>query len=489
MSASLARSPSRPLAEDDPEVTSKAHAHGRKPAPQPKDVSERTALPSIGPERALLDGAHPTGHTQALEPSEGPVLPSRMPPMSSAHVIPRRLPSGEAEVVVREEVVPVVRARWLALDLLRFAAVVLMVQGHVFYEVVDASVRNASWYGWHGYIHGFTAPIFLFSSGMAFGVTTLGKWKDHTHFGRPVFKRFERYAILLALGYMLQMGELGLQYLLALPPERYQRVTAVNALQLIGVTLAVAEGLVLLSRRQRPYLITLAVLMLVVVFVAPWTYAMSLEGWPVSIAAYVTAATRSLFPIFPWAGFLLAGVLTARFVRYRRSYVASGLRQLVVPLTVIAALLIGVGKLVPLTGFDPFPEHNFWKASPWFFFFRVGVVIALLAVLCAIDLLLAKVRAADGRGVRLLQKIGAETLVIYVAHLLVIYGVVGLPGLKDRFHHALSLGPAVALVLAVFIAMVALGWLWYETKRRHPVFFDRSRYLVTAALIVLFLVR
>lgn len=412
-----------------------------------------------------------------------------MPPMSSARAIPRRLPSGEAESVVRDEVVPVVKARWLALDLLRFAAVVLMVQGHIFYEVVDASVREASWYGWHGYIHGFTAPIFLFSSGMAFGVTTLGKWSEHTHFGRPVFKRFERYAILLALGYMLQMGELGLQYLLALPPERYERVTAVNALQLIGVTLAVGEALVLLLRRQRPYLAVLALLTLVVVFAAPWTYAMRLEGWPVGVAAYVTAATRSLFPIFPWAGFLFAGVLTARFVRQRRSNVAVGLMQLVVPLSLIAAALIGVGKLMPLAGFDPFPEHNFWKASPWFFLFRVGVVIALLAGLCAIDLVLAKVRAAEGRGVRLLQKIGAETLVIYVAHLLVIYGVVGLPGLKDRFHHVLGLGPAVALVVAVFAAMVALGWLWYETKRRHPVFFDRGRYLVTAALIIVFLIR
>jgi uncharacterized membrane protein len=417
--------------------------------------------------------------------------------MSRADALPSRPPSGETEAVSRAtsaastetKVASTTKARWLALDLLRFTAVVLMVQGHVFYEVIDDTVRRASWYSWHGFVHGFTAPIFLFSSGMAFGVTTLGKWDEHTHFGRAVLKRFERYAILLGIGYLLQVGDLGLRYMMGLPVEALHRATAVNALQLIGVVLAFAEAMVLLLRRPPLFLALMGFAMFAAVLAAPWTWDLTLEGWPVPVAAYVTSTTRSLFPIFPWAGFLLGGILVARFVRGRRKNAKPGWGQLVIPLALIGATLVLIGKSAPFVG-DPFPDHNVWKAGPFFFVFRLGVVLGLLAVLCAIDLGISRLKSASSsRAITLLQTLGAETLVVYVAHLLMIYGVFGLPGLKDRFPKNLGLGESIALVIAVFGTMVAFAWLWHETKKRHPKAFDRVRYALMALVVIVFFAR
>jgi uncharacterized membrane protein len=458
--------------------------------------------------------------------------------MSRADALPSRPPSGETEAVSRAKATPTekaastTKARWLALDLLRFTAVVLMVQGHVFYEVIDDTVRRASWYSWHGFVHGFTAPIFLFSSGMAFGVTTLGKWGEHTHFGRAVLKRFERYAILLGIGYLLQVGDLGLRYMMGLPVEALHRATAVNALQLIGVVLAFAEAMVLLLRRPPLFLALMGFAMFGAVLAAPWTWDLTLEGWPVPVAAYVTSTTRSLFPIFPWAGFLLGGILVARFVRGRRKTAKPGVWQLVIPLALVSATLVLLGKSAPFVG-DPFPDHNVWKAGPFFFVFRLGVVLGLLAVLCAIDLGISRLttssadfasrpagrRAANAvsegsregaprgftprgggsgdrpsrqwssRAITLLQTLGAETLVVYVAHLLMIYGVFGLPGLKDRFPKNLGLAESIVLVVAVFGTMVAFAWLWHETKKRHPKAFDRVRYALMALVVIVFFAR
>ena len=63
--------------------------------------------------------------------------------------------------------------RWRALDLLRLVAVVLMVQGHVFTALLDRGLRHGPWYIRHSYVHGLTAPIFFFASGLAFGVAAL----------------------------------------------------------------------------------------------------------------------------------------------------------------------------------------------------------------------------------------------------------------------------------------------------------------------------
>nr|MCU0676680.1 heparan-alpha-glucosaminide N-acetyltransferase domain-containing protein [Myxococcota bacterium] len=332
-------------------------------------------------------------------------------------------------------------------------------------------------------------PIFLFSSGMAFGVTTLGKWDEHTHFGRAVLKRFERYAILLGIGYLLQVGDLGLRYMLELPIDRLHRATAVNALQLIGVVLAFAEAMVLVLRRPPLFLALMGFAMFGAVLAAPWTWDLALEGWPVPVAAYVSSTTRSLFPIFPWAGFLLAGILVARFVRGRRKSAKPGLWQLVIPLALASATLVLLGKSAPFVG-DPFPDHNVWKAGPFFFVFRLGVVLGLLAVLCAIDLGISRLKSASSsRAITLLQTLGAETLVVYVAHLLMIYGVFGLPGLKDRFPKNLGLGESIALVVAVFGTMVAFAWLWHETKKRHPKAFDRVRYALMALVVIVFFAR
>ncbi len=364
-----------------------------------------------------------------------------------------------------------------------------MVQGHLFTEVIDQSLRSLQWYRYHAYIHGFTAPMFLFGAGMAFGITTLAKWEDHTRFSTAVRKRYERYAILLALGYATRLYEFKLSFFLSLDQEGFNYVTRVDALQVIGVSLVTIQALAYFSRKRSVFLTILAGLFITLLATAPFAEHFDLAGWPVPIVAYINRSTTSLFPLFPWAGFIVAGVLMAAFVRHRRKNAKAGLLQLVLPLGVLGGGLIFLGDYLAHADLDAmFPDHNFWHMSPWFVMVRLGVVLCTLATLCLVELGIHKLRAVDGPALRVVQAIGAQTLVIYIVHLFVLYGGPGIRGLGPRFDHALQLAPAAGLAVLFLSAMFLLGWTWHQIKTRYPKRFDQVRYGITAALVLVFLI-
>src|SRR5262249_19051876 len=63
------------------------------------------------------------------------------------------------------------------------------------------------------------------------------------------------------------------------------------------------------------YLWTVALLGAACVFFAPWAWRQPAKAWlPLGLAAFINGDTGSLFPIFPWAGFVFAGVLAANFL-------------------------------------------------------------------------------------------------------------------------------------------------------------------------------
>ena len=89
-------------------------------------------------------------------------------------------PHAPVGAVVADRVIAVAKAqRWLGLDVFRFFAVLMMVQGHVFTTLLDATTKAQGWYPHHSAFHGYTAPMFLFGAGLAFGYTTFKKWDDH----------------------------------------------------------------------------------------------------------------------------------------------------------------------------------------------------------------------------------------------------------------------------------------------------------------------
>lgn len=375
--------------------------------------------------------------------------------------------------------------RWLALDLLRFCAVFLMVQGHTFTELLDPAVRAERWYRHHSFVHGYTAPMFLFASGLAFGYTTFRSWDANLRPGPSLWKRFRRYGWLLLIGYLLHLPSRSLHVLVNLSPERLQGWLQVDVLQHIAISLGACQLLVLALRKPGRFAAVIGVLFTLAVFTAPMVW-----RWPASevlhpaLAGFVNGASGSLFPLVPWAGFTYAGILAAYFARN----VQSPSRSLAWPFAIVSALVILVPIAINHTRWNPYGVHDFWRTSPYFFLWRLGNVLAVLTLLCFAERWMERARVGldpatwSAKALAIVRVVGQESLIVYVAHLLVLHGSVLNRGIRAYTGQSLSLVAASAVALALFLAMVALARAWAELKKRE-VSFRAVQVAATSALV------
>lgn len=385
--------------------------------------------------------------------------------------------------------------RWLALDLFRFCAVCLMVQGHVFSSLLDPATRAQGWYPHHNVVHGYTAPMFLFGSGLAFGYTTFRAWSEHAAGGPAAVKRFKRYAWLLVIGYALHLPTISLTRLLALEdPARIASFIQVDVLQHIGVSLAFCQLLVLVcARAPRVFVGIVAVMAATFVLAAPWAWGVDLRatGVPAWLAAYFNGQalgpdpvrTTSPFPLFPWAGFTYIGILVAYAVGVRGG-AGSVSHRVRWPFAALAAVLLVAPVLVDRSAWWPWPDHDFWRTNPLVFAWRLGNILAVLTLLCFLEEAMERAgwlaKTAKTLSSRIAQRalawvklVGAESLIIYVVHLVVLYGSVLGRGLDDTETFRAStqgLASASLVSLGLLLAMVLLARAWSELRKARRAF-------------------
>ncbi|MFW6051113.1 MAG: heparan-alpha-glucosaminide N-acetyltransferase domain-containing protein [Myxococcota bacterium] len=383
--------------------------------------------------------------------------------------------------------------RWLALDLLRFLAVLLMVQGHTFTALIEDAVRELGWYRWHSYIHGYTAPLFMYSAGLAFGVTTLKGWAKQSEWGPAARKRVFRYLLIVAIGYALQLPSSSLLPLFrGMADERWGRMLAVNALQVIGMTLLLCQLLVLTLRNRSAFVALSALGGTAVVLLGPYFWRWPVQDYlPVGVAAYFTNQTGSLFPIVPWAGFIFAGIVTAALVG---DVTRPEHRARVAPRLALAGGAIATAAvLLDRSGLSAaFGEHNFWKTSPLFFLWRLGCILPVLGLFGVLEQWYARwsaKRGGDGPVMATVRVMGQESLVVYVGHLVLLYGFMLPWSMNARWSHALALGNAVLAFSALFVVMIVLARVWHHVKTRRPTQFDLLRWGLGLGTLFMLLTR
>jgi fucose 4-O-acetylase-like acetyltransferase len=148
-------------------------------------------------------------------------------------------------------------------------------------------------------------------------------------------------------------------------------------------------------------------------------------------------------------------------------------------LTTAAVLLLPIA--INRTGFQPYGEHEFWRTDPYYFFFRLGNVMLVLTALMGVERVIDRWKLARfsliEHLVALAETVGQETLIVYVAHLMVLHGSVLTVGLQRSYHQALSLNEAIGVTVALTGAMIVLAASNAQFKRYRAT---RSRRLVTA---------
>jgi uncharacterized membrane protein len=352
------------------------------------------------------------------------------------------------------------------IDLLRGWAVIVMIQTHVLNATLRDELRGQWTYQLISFIDGLVAPSFIFASGFVFAVALRRKLPDYLSFGPALGRQIGKLLFVLALGYALHLPVFSLPGLIrGVSPEAWAGFWAVDVLQCIAVSLLLVLVILQVVRTERRLVAALPWVAAVIAFATPLVWSVDAARiLPVPLAAYLNAGCGSQFPLFPWSVFLLSGVVAGgAFVASRDRAPAHGehdpIRSVVRRLALIGAGMIAVSFLVePVLG-SLYPPHNYWRTSPGFVMLRLGLVLLLLS-LCSVY--------ERRRGVRersIVALVGRESLLVYAAHLFLIYGEFG--GLSFLRLARRSFGYAeVRIATVVLIGLMILLALWWDRVRR-----------------------
>jgi hypothetical protein len=182
---------------------------------------------------------------------------------------------------------------------------------------------------------------------------------------------------------------------------------------------------------------------------------------PVPLAGYFYKATGSHFPLFPWAGYVIAGGVFGSYLAKNPMVFKTSkfsYRVFIIGGILFAGALI-VNELLQnfySAGFDSWPD------SPFFPIMRLGFVLMLNAVVSFISL---KVETIP----RFLILVGRNTLLIYIVHLMILYGSAWNPGLILLFDQSLgvwnTIGIALAMLTLMSLMVIAIHKLKIKNKQ------------------------
>jgi len=335
--------------------------------------------------------------------------------------------------------------REVYIDTFRGLMALVMVQGHLCDALLQPAIRASALYQFQTVFHGSTAPGFLFASGFVAGLPRAPLS------GRAAFRRARRLGFVLAVGYVLHLPYFSLWKTLAATPAEKAALFACDALQVIAVTQIAVIALQRLAGAR--WTVWAGAVGLAIVAAGPWVWAAHLSSrLPPFFAAYLDNRAGSIFPIFPYAAFVLAGTMAGAGLgrqeprlRHRRA-IAWG-----------AGLLAAGALLAPLLE----GRVDYWSISPAYVFVRLG---GLLLLLRAVEALVSH----GLPGTEALALLGRESLLVFVLHLYFLFGGIAGTAPLARFVSRLALGEAFVALALMTVVLLAAAWLWRSAKQRAP---------------------
>ena len=365
--------------------------------------------------------------------------------------------------------------RVIFIDLARALAVIFMLYGHTIDALLAPAYRGGPLFQTWQFQRGLTSCLFFLLSGFAFSVATARHWSSHLTFSPALLKRVRRFLLFVGLGYAIRFPVPSLARLSTASEAEWRMLLGVDVLQLIGATFLAVQALVMLCRSRRLFAVVsmLAALFLILAAPSVWAIDWSAHLHP-AMAAYVTPATGSQFPLVPWAAFILAGAaLGQAYARWGAADVARYANAaLLAPGVLVMALATWVDAH-QLAWFGAGPNAYL----PANLLLRLGACLIIIGIIAHASRAITQLPHAFGA-------VAQESLVVYVLHLAIVYGSVWAPGLLNIYGPTRTpwqLLPIVVLLIAA-MTLVAYGWNWLKHTHRAA-----ARWVSVGIAAVLFL--
>lgn len=340
--------------------------------------------------------------------------------------------------------------RIIFIDLMRAFAVLMMVQGHTVDSLLADEYRtfDSLIYHFWFFMRGLTAPIFLFSAGTVF-TYLLRNYESPFGENPRVKKGFKRFLLLLGLGYLLRYPTPYVVYFGNVTQQQWTTFFTVDVLHMIGFGLLFVLILSFLAEKFR---IRDSVMYSTgtFVFFALYPFFMNIE-WtrylPVPLAAYFYQGTGSIFPLFPWAGYVIAGAVLGSYLAKNKGVFQT--KRFSLNLALFGMLFLALSALGNWVELALYNQSNFWTTSPNLVIFRLGVVLLLNSAVSYISITIENIP-------KLLIHLGRNTLPIYIVHLVILYGSAWTLGISYFFGHTFTVMGTVASAIIMLLLMVAM---------------------------------
>jgi len=339
--------------------------------------------------------------------------------------------------------------RIIFLDLMRALAVIMMIQGHTIdtflgdqYRTVDSDLYNI-WFT----IRGFTAPIFMFVSGVTF--TYLLRSQSLPFFENPrVNKGVHRFMILILIGYLLRFPTPRMFDFSEVDHSQWLTFFTVDALHLIafGILFILLLSYIAEKYKRSDYLIfSLGAAFFFFMFLL--TEKINWANFlPIPFAAYLYQGTGSYFPLFPWVGYVISGALLG-------SYLAKNPLSFSTKQFSYKLFLFGVISLVfcyTIHVFEDilYSEKTLWTDNTALIFYRLGIILMLNSLMSFISLKIKNIPD-------IISKLGKNTLLVYAVHVIILYGSAWIPGFGMFYSKTLNIPFSI---LAAILLIVFMFW-------------------------------
>ena len=338
-------------------------------------------------------------------------------------------------------------SRLIFIDIIRAFAICMMLEGHFIDGLLAPEYRdenNLFYATWH-YIRGMTAPVFFTVSGFIFTYLLI-KEQNPAKMGWNhvrVQKGVRRGINLIIIAYLLRANIFNL----FTPGYTDMNVRRVDVLHCIGLSLLFLIAFYLLTYRRKNRL-RMSIMLLGTTFVAfffePIYSHLTYEYLPMALANYFTKENGSVFTIFPWFGYASLGGFMG-FLFYKNRENPHLYRNMIIWYILLGVILITfpywMGKIA-----DTLQIHFLQLiAHGDYLIKRIGNVLLFFALF----MILRHVITSPT-----LQKIGQNTLSIYVIHYIILYGSFTGMGLYRYFHDQLT--PWQAIIGAILFVIVTI---------------------------------
>jgi len=400
------------------------------------------------------------------------------------------------------DLTPSKRCDWI--DQLRGWAVIVMIEVHVVNVWLQSGLRP----DWLNYLNGLVAPSFTMAAGYSLVISTFRT--DGTL--RPFWPdTARRLGFILLCAYALHApGITAADWTVLNTAQKARELFKIDVLQCIVFSLLILQGLARLVRNPRVFTVLALALALFVPLVAPSLWATGVaDGLWLPIRGLINGnpdrGVSALFPLFPWLAFPAFGAFLGGLYRHFRVEPVEGRARLSEPVFLMG--LAGLGAL--LLAWGTATQHAWLWGGQWMqsngvwllhsksgaFTYaelggisnatlpsvagRLGFILLGGSLMGAVELVRPK-----GSGPNPVKAASAESLLLYMLHLNMLFsvllapGVIALTGLGWG-----SLGwPGTLLMTAVVIGLNLWAGVAWQRMRQTP---ERMRWLQHKAVAVL----